>query len=307
MPKLFFHLKGKKNIEYEADGGSWKAIPYGWYTAKFLNACLEGNQPLLEEMTGQKGIDLVSTMLKIGFPVALLVGDMLTGGKCFDLEAFSVEAGRKDVEKFLAGCFGKRPSPNKGSAKKTLAAFLSEEMNDFLEEWLLSMPRPFIAQGGRFGWLCQCKTEARAAVAEMVLGYVHGWKAGFRFCTKCGRFYHGEECERCFPEKRERERLLGLLRAHKHRFKQEAKKKKEEANKLRQEVKQKREEAADHLKAAAGEVEKLQERLRKGSSLKKIVDDYLEICKRYDLPTGWVENYKGGSANGRMGRKAGRK
>ncbi|MCR4419963.1 MAG: tyrosine-type recombinase/integrase [Clostridia bacterium] len=50
----------------------------------------------------------------------------------------------------------------------------------------------------------------------MVLGFTHGWKPAFRFCRKCGRFYHGECCDTYLPEatsEREARKLLDVFSA----------------------------------------------------------------------------------------------
>ncbi|KAF1083876.1 hypothetical protein SPSYN_03032 [Sporotomaculum syntrophicum] len=253
--QLFFHTRGKKRVEYQWQDDKWTAISFGSYAKDFLNACLDlGNADeyntaialgIAEEMAGVKGDEAITN---IYWPVLLLAVELVSV-KEFESESFYR--------------IGKDSFPT-----ASLLPYITGQDIALWNEWTATFPEPYmVTPGNKVGLLCTCGTIARAAIAELVVAFTLNKKTVLHFCKKCGRFYCGENCERCLPEALLKKRFLGLLRIHKSRYK-----------------------TTDP--EFTQEIGNLQIKLVEGQrALSTAIKEYKETCREFGITTRWVKNY----------------
>lgn len=130
---------------------------------------------------------------------------------------------------------------------------------------------PCLALNGKMGWFCTVETVLEAAAKEVVLAVMHGWRP-FKFCRDCFRFFQGKACPFCLPEKSRKKNFQNVLRVHASR----------EIKKL----------PSEERKAAAKELSRIREEIKKHGVSDKLVEDYRSICEECGLPLDWYRRYK---------------
>ncbi len=262
--QLFFHLRGRTNIEYEVQEDSWKVIPFGSYSLQLINAMLDVKEDgrksdaLLTRLIEMAGAKDEKEAIGIIWPVILLSCNLMAGRDSNLAESIGVLGAGKGLD---------------------LLPYFTGQETVLWEKWLFALPLPSLIKEGRFGWQCKCNTVAEAAIVEMVLGFFYGWKRKFRFCRKCQRLHHGKDCNYCLPEAKEKKKFQGLLRQHKNRYRKKV-------NQLK-----KGSARREELEAAISSIEKLLKKLQSGTSLRTILKEYEELCSLYHLPQRWVKSY----------------
>lgn len=283
--ELFFQARNGR--EYILKGDKWKNINSGAFAVEIVNALLGEQKETLIKMTmlaeEKKAVQAAWAILEFAYALAAKRGARKLET---DIEYLPVwkEESRKSWGKAFGGVFSYLTGQNETlwelwqqplsvvySLPWTILPFPDNAVFFYLctlnsRPWTIL---PAYIKGRGVGWYCIVNNALEAAVREVVLSFMHGWKVRFKVCRECGRLYY-EACPHCQAEQRHRKDFLNLLRVHLSR---EAKKKPPEA---REEIKR--------------EINRIRGEIAKHGVTRKILDDYLSVCKDYSLPTEWYKN-----------------
>lgn len=258
MLNLFFRVRDGKEYVWNNEKEAWVAVQP--FVIELGNAYAAEDYARLREVTGLAEEEEIARKIEPLFELALYV----SGG----LSAKKVE---KLIEDYL-------------SLPEKLQQQAAEVMN-FLD-WFTGKPEllrlwagqgfsvgilPCLALNGKMGWFCAVETVLEAAAKEVVLAVMHGWKP-FKFCRDCFRFFHGKACPFCSVEKTRKRNFQNVLRVHASR----------EVKKL----------PPEERKAAARELNRIREEIKKYGVSDKLVEDYRSICEKCGLPLDWYGRYK---------------